>query len=1178
MTTHLSVRLAWHDRGWDARICDAPNLNTSCIVHEHIRDTRDDEKELNAAGTCFCDLKDWIPPCSRDSATYAEKGYTLLHRDPLDFRDLPPVNEEIPPYSCCPSPYRWMREENLRQICDSENLIIREPDKPRERGWVYEPDRQRELLKKFWDKIDPGRSLVFYYCNQGNPLDEDVSRIIVGVGRISSVGDQIYFGTKANYQDLYPVWSRLITQDYPQQGVRIPYQEYLQAGQSTERILCCVPQSALLSFSYVGEHVSDDVAVSVLERILQSIEQVKEDSVVAGDWDYRLSWLNDVLAEAWTNRGPFPGVGSVLQFLDFAKGTAYQRAVLAPMAKNGMNPWDHVLSILEGHKKPEKGPYESGFLKAQKKWSVLKARHELLAKLARFELSPDQVERIANPDMRARSGIIANEADLVSNPYIICESDLGTPNSEAISLETIDHGMLPEGNAALFPDVDEVAHDDPRRIRAVSHAVLKEAANSGDTVLILSDLLDRISKRFPERRACHHDRDLFVADRDFHSEILWTAFEEDPQLVALKDIHDLEQHIAGIVRRRSKKVNIATEREINWSLSLEKLFGKPANDREKTAFDEKQNALNTIISRRLSVLNGGAGTGKTSVLKVFLDELELAEGKSHILLLAPTGKARVRLSTKTRRKAMTIHQFLLREKWFMPDSFALIKESERDSYKATTVIIDECSMIPVDLLGTLLKALDMGPLKRLILVGDPNQLPPIGPGRPFVDIIEWLNKEHPECIASLNVFMRKDEEEGKPPEESVSLALAEGYRQAAVSPSDDEILADIAKGQPHGDLEVTFWANQDDLLTKIKNRMTELLGFKDGDYAGFNKSFGIDARDWRLSESWQILAPTRGQPFGTDNLNRLIQLEYKRGLIQKSQNQWSKMPRPFGDQEIVWTDKVIQIVNQSKRGWPQGAGLDYVANGEIGIVKQARKDNRGDYVDVVFSTQIDVSYRYYRSQVNENLELAYALTVHKAQGSDFDIVFLIVPQSASTLSRELIYTGLTRFRKKLVLLIEKDIGPLLRLRSPDCSDTRLRNTQMFALALRPTDVKRPHLEALIHRTRKGVAVRSKSEVVVADILESIGISYVYEEPLYSRFDPKDFRLPDFTVSFEGDTFYWEHLGMLNIPSYRDAWARKLEWYELNGFSKQLITSKDGPDGSIDATEIERTARERVLQE
>jgi hypothetical protein len=98
------------------------------------------------------------------------------------------------------------------------------------------------------------------------------------------------------------------------------------------------------------------------------------------------------------------------------------------------------------------------------------------------------------------------------------------------------------------------------------------------------------------------------------------------------------------------------------------------------------------------------------------------------------------------------------------------------------------------------------------------------------------------------------------------------------------------------------------------------------------------------------------------------------------------------------------------------------------------------------------------------------------------------------------------------------------------------------------------------------------------VLDALGISYEYEQPLYSRADPKDFRLPDFTVSYEGDVFYWEHLGMLNVPSYREAWERKQAWYKGNGFSDLLITSQDGPDGGIDAGRIEQIARKHILGE
>ena len=472
MTTHLSARLAWHDRGWDGRVCDAPHLNAHCIVHQHIRDFRDDEKERQFAGTKLSDLTGWSPPCSRDPAAYADLGFVIVHRDPLEFRKLPAVEEFLPPYSCCPAPYRWMREEFFQELCEAEDLAIRGPEGGRSNGWVFEPDRQRDLLQRFWTKLDVGNSLVFYYCNHGNPIDENTSRIIVGVGRIAELGRQLYFGTTPKFQQPYPVWSRRVTQAYPDQGVRIPYQEYVRGGYPAENIICRVPRNALLPFSYGGEHVSDDLAVAILERVIQCVERVSVEGHVAGDWEQRLAWLNDALAEAWTGRGPFPGSGSVLQYLGFSRGTSFQRTVLTPMSKQGENPWDYVLSILERRSEPSSGPYRDGLLKARDRWCLLKSRHALLSKLARFDLTPAQIQRIASPDERAKSGISADADLLVANPYILSESDLGTVDSEPVALETIDHGLCPSRNATSFPDDDEVLHDDRRRVRAVGVAVL----------------------------------------------------------------------------------------------------------------------------------------------------------------------------------------------------------------------------------------------------------------------------------------------------------------------------------------------------------------------------------------------------------------------------------------------------------------------------------------------------------------------------------------------------------------------------------------------------------------------------------------------------------------------------------------------------------------------------------
>jgi len=579
------------------------------------------------------------------------------------------------------------------------------------------------------------------------------------------------------------------------------------------------------------------------------------------------------------------------------------------------------------------------------------------------------------------------------------------------------------------------------------------------------------------------------------------------------------------------------------------------------------------------------------------------EGKQGIYLLAPTGKARVRLSTATQRNAFTIHQFLLKQGWFLPDLFVL-KHDGGGTASVPTVIVDECSMVPTDLLGTLFKALDLNMVKRLILVGDPNQLPPIGPGRPFVDIVAWLQENAPQCVATLRTTMRTSDDATAPLGTSRALAFADGYRSDASDPADDEILAEIAQSKNVGDLEVHFWRDHDELVETLTRRMQDLLGIgAQGDYRSFNASLGVTAQPWKQphwkdAERWQILSPLRIHPFGTEELNRRIQLAYKGGLIRNAQQPWSKTPRPFGGHEIVFTDKVIQTVNRRHQGWPPDAHpLNYVANGEIGVVTTAFK-GADDYLQVGYSTQDGVTYRYYRNMVDDNLELAYALTVHKAQGSDFEVVFLIIPKEAQTLSRELIYTGLTRFRRHLVLLVEGDTETLRNLRLPGHSDTHLRNTNLFKLSLRPDEAHPQALypEALIHRTRSGVLVRSKSEVIVADLLDSLGpISWKYEAPLFPANNPNDYRLPDFSIGFQGDLYYWEHLGMLNLPSYQEGWERKRRWYEETmripvvgdgapgvdvepGTTPIVITSRDGADGSIDVPRLEALARRYILLE
>jgi exodeoxyribonuclease V alpha subunit len=1153
------------------------------MVHRHIREApRKDDLEDAIAGRLLNSLDGWQPPCCRDPIAFSAQGFKITHHDPIEGRNLPSVQEEVPPYSLFPSPYRWMREENFRQVCEAENLEIQGPDDPERRGgWVYEPDRQLALLNGYWGKLDQNKSLIFFYCNHGNPLDDSIGRLLIGVGRVVSIGPQMYFGETEGRHVEQPVWSRRITHDFENQGFRLPYHEYSAGGHDPSRILCRVPDEAKASFSFVSEHVSDDTAVGVLERLLQALQAVKDDGKVAGDWDGHLAWLNDVLAEVWTNRGAFPGIGSVLQYLGCNSGTAFHRQALVPRMANGENAWDYVLGILQGRHDCTEERYRKSLQQAASRWKAYpESRRQLLGLLTRFELTPLQVHRVVNPQERARASIQASDEKLLANPYLLAEMDQGGKGSAPISLDAIDRGMRPEGSAAHFVEEDDICvQDDPRRIRATAVAVLSSAGVQGDTLLPVGETLKRIQDYFPEKRACIPDADLVLPQADFYREAVDYQAEADLPTMALLALAQVEAEVRNRLPRMVQRTNDPPPADWKWETLLQHEFGKGGTDLppevEARAQAEKAAALSKLFESRFSVLTGRAGTGKTSVLKVFLKGLEQLEGKKSLLLLAPTGKARVRLMDRTKtedgkvRDAFTIHQFLMRHGWLNPDTFAL-RYQGGDQRGTATVIIDEASMIPMNLLGVLFRALDLNKVSRLIFVGDPNQLPPIGPGRPFVDIVAWLESDDTRRRRLAKLTERARHEDHN----SLALQLADGYLRDDPTPDDDALLSQVARRDVGGDLEVHFWNDAQQLDQILAARMKVLLDVDETEkgYASLNKSLGVaDTKrpEPTHAERWQILSPVRNHEFGTIELNRKVQAKYRAGLLGRR-----GYAKPFGEERIVWTDKVMQTFNRSIDGWPKKTGIDYVANGEIGLVTYTAKD----YLDVKFSTQPEVSYRYFRNQVDENLELAYALTVHKSQGSDFDIVFLILPNNAPNLSRELLYTGMTRFRQKLVLLIERDTRTLEALRNPRSSDTLLRNSNLFVLAVRPEGVEGYLAGHLIHRTAKGVLVRSKSEVIVADTLTRLGISYEYEQKLASKDNPNDFRLPDFTVSFEGDTFYWEHLGMLSVPSYKEQWVRKQEWYDKNGYLGRVITSEDGLDGSINAAEIERTARTRILME
>jgi hypothetical protein len=221
----------------------------------------------------------------------------------------------------------------------------------------------------------------------------------------------------------------------------------------------------------------------------------------------------------------------------------------------------------------------------------------------------------------------------------------------------------------------------------------------------------------------------------------------------------------------------------------------------------------------------------------------------------------------------------------------------------------------------------------------------------------------------------------------------------------------------------------------------------------------------------------------------------------------------------------------------------------------------------------------FREEGQPYLELAYAITVHKAQGSDFGTVILVVPAHSRLLSREMIYTALTRQKRRIWILHQGPLDAILAYRHYSFSDIAARFTNLLrehnpqhvpspvGLPAGVLPLSRGFLEErLVHRTIRGEMVSSKSELAIANILYSLELerhlTYVVEPPLPFTDNAKG-RWADFQITCRGRTWYWEHCGMLEDESYRRRWARKEKLYQANGFVRY---SKGNPEGRLIVTE------------
>ncbi len=520
--------------------------------------------------------------------------------------------------------------------------------------------------------------------------------------------------------------------------------------------------------------------------------------------------------------------------------------------------------------------------------------------------------------------------------------------------------LMDEGLEAPFSSVDRfaielgVAGNDPRRVEAAilfelhynltaGHSFLPEDKLIGATAQLISvepeDALQGLSR-------------LLENDRLVRTELAGITVDFLPEL------YQAECYCA----RRLLELGSLTFPEPQGLKAMVKTAAQEAGVEYS---DQQRDAIRSAASTGLLLITGGPGTGKTTILKGIISLYQQMGLKC--VLAAPTGRAAKRLTEVTGQEASTIHRLL--EASIDPHTGKMFfVKDEEDPLKADAVIVDEMSMVDVLLLHSLMKAIPEG--KRLILVGDPDQLPPVGPGSPFSDMLR---------SGALQ-----------------TVRLTEIFRQAQQS-----LIVMNAHRVNRGEMPDLRSRNSDFFFLPCRSEQEVSGTIADLCARRLPQNMGIPA------DQIQVLTPTRKGSVGTWSLNK---------LLQDSLNppQPTKKERQMGDFLFREGDRVMQIRNNYDIMWKKCDGSAVgtgIFNGDIGIVKQI--DLHMEQMTVAFDDR-EVDYDF--DQLHE-LEPAFAMTVHKSQGSEYRCVILSAWNgSPYLLSRSVLYTAVTRARELLIIV------------------------------------------------------------------------------------------------------------------------------------------------------------------
>ena len=387
--------------------------------------------------------------------------------------------------------------------------------------------------------------------------------------------------------------------------------------------------------------------------------------------------------------------------------------------------------------------------------------------------------------------------------------------------------------------------------------------------------------------------------------------------------------------------------------------------------EAQTDAVNCVFQNAATVITGGPGTGKTTIIKTIIDIAETTGKK--VMLTAPTGRAAKRMSEVCGAEAKTIHRLLeiTPGESEVGNRFA---KNENNKLDCDILIVDEMSMVDILLMDSLLAAMSAG--TRIVMVGDSDQLPSVGAGNVLKDIIE---SDSISCIKLTEIFRQARE----------SMIVVNAHR---INHGEMPMFNDADND--------FFLVTRDDPLT-IPDTIADLCARRLPRFYGFNGISQI-----------QVLTPTRKSLIGVANLNAILQ---------------DKLNPPSPDREEYSTarctyrlgDKVMQIKNNYQMEWERLDGTEKglgIFNGDVGFISDINKNSQK--MTVIFDDRAVI----YDFMLLDELELAYAATVHKSQGSEFDAVIMPMCETHRLLmTRNLLYTAITRAKKLVVLVGNEDV-------------------------------------------------------------------------------------------------------------------------------------------------------------